>query len=105
MSGPSDGRADRTLRAALGGLRLDRPLRTAGAVAARPELWGTALRMAARSAASGWWRHWPSTPAPPPEYVAFRGETMLGGHGAGRLAPSEVVAFLQWCKRMRAIGG
>ncbi|MDQ2726076.1 MAG: hypothetical protein M3Y36_11370, partial [Actinomycetota bacterium] len=79
--------------------------RTAAAVAARPGLWGTAVRMAGRSAASGWWRRWPSTPAPPLEYVAFRSETMLGGGGAGRLAPTEVIAYLQWCKRMRAIGG
>lgn len=96
---------DRPLRAALAGLRLARPLGTVVAVAARPGLWATAVRLVFRSAASGWWRHWPSTPAPPLEYVAFRRETMLGGTGPGRLTPTEVVAYLQWCKRMRTIGG
>ncbi len=101
--GPLDG--GRTLRAALGGLRLDRPRRTLLAVAARPDLWGTAVRTVVRSATPGWWRPRPSTPAPPPEYLAFRSETMLGGNGQGRLAPTEVVAYLAWCKRMRGIGG
>lgn len=99
---PDDGRS---LRTAVEGLRLARPLWTALAVAARPELWGTAVRMVLRSAAPGWWRHRPSTPAPPLEYVSFRSETMLGGGGRGRLAPTEVVAYLHWCKRMHAIGG
>jgi hypothetical protein len=93
------------LRAALGGLRLDRPGRTVVALAARPALWAIAVRMVLRSAAPGWWYRRPPTPAPPPDYLAFRAETMLGGGGSGRLAPNEVVAYLRWCRRMRAIGG
>lgn len=103
MTGPPDDGAP--LRAALGGLRLAHPLRTVAAVVARPDLWGTAIRMVLRSAAPGWWRRRPATPAPPVEYVAFRTETMLGGGGAGHLDAAEVVSYLRWCKRMRAIGG
>jgi hypothetical protein len=93
------------LRAALGGLRLARPGRTVVALAARPGLWVVAARMVLLSAAPGWWHRWPATPAPPLDYVAFRSETMLGGGGSGRLAPDEVVAYLRWCRRMRAFGG
>lgn len=103
MSGPPDD-GGRPLRAALEGLRLAQPRRTVLALAARPSLWGTGVRLVLRSAASGWWRPWPSTPAPPLEYVAFRAETMLGGNTPGRLSPAEVIAYLQWCKRMHAIG-
>ncbi|MDQ6838805.1 MAG: hypothetical protein M3137_10860 [Actinomycetota bacterium] len=99
------GTGGRPLRAALGGLRLARPGRTALGVVLRPGLWGTAIRMVARTAVPGWRRRWPPTPAPSVDYVAFRSETMLGGRGLGRLTPTEVVAYLQWCKRMRAIGG
>ncbi|MDQ6782445.1 MAG: hypothetical protein M3063_03140 [Actinomycetota bacterium] len=93
------------LRAALSGLHLARPVRTAVAVASHPDLWRTAIRLVLRTAAPGWWRHVPATPAPSLEYVAFRTDTMLGAGGQRRLTPGEVVAFLQWCKRMRAIGG
>lgn len=92
-------------RQTAGGLRLARPGRTAVAVAARPGLWLTVLRLGWRTVPAGWWHRWPLVPNPPPAYVAFRAETMLGAAGPGALAPAEVVAYLRWCRRMRALGG
>ena len=65
-------------------------------LAARPSLWPTAARMAP----PGWWRRWPPRPWPPADYVHFRTETMYGGLG-GKLAGADLVAYLQWCRRMR----
>jgi hypothetical protein len=64
-------------------------------VAARPALWPVAVRLAP----SRWWRRWPPLPLPPPEYVRFRAETMYGDAG-GDLAGDDLVAYLQWCRRM-----
>lgn len=76
------------------------------AVAARPRLWWPALTMVARMAPRGWWRRWPPLPSPSAAYAEFRVHTALGGPVAPGSPPeraldaAEVVAFLEWCRRM-----
>jgi len=48
---------------------------------------------------SRWWRRWPPLPLPPAGYLKFRTETMYGGSG-GLLTPADLVAYLEWCRRM-----
>jgi hypothetical protein len=66
------------------------------AVLARPGLWSSA----ARQAPPGWWRRWPPRPFPPADYVHFRSETMYGD--TGRLSAHDLIAYLEWCRRMGA---
>ena len=76
----------------------------AGAVAAlgrRPDLWPTAVRVGWRLAAPGWWRRWPPRPWPDARYLRFRMETMYGTAGApSTVGGDEVVAYLEWCRRL-----
>ena len=71
-----------------------------GAVAARPRLWGTALRQAVVLAAPRWWRAWPPVPFADPSYLRFRLLTQYGDP-AHRLEPADVVTYLDWCRRYR----
>ena len=75
----------------------------ARAVAAHPSLWLTAAITVSRLARPGWWRSAPRLPLPDPDYWQFRLETAYGGDG-GRVSPSprDVVAYLRWCRGMRA---
>jgi hypothetical protein len=74
----------------------------ARAVVPRPGLWWAALGAARRMARRGWWRRAPFVPLPGEAYWRFRLVTAYGGDGESRaLAPSDVVAFLRWCKRTR----
>jgi hypothetical protein len=66
------------------------------ALLARPDLWSSA----ARQAPPGWWRRWPPRPFPPAEYVHFRTQTMYGD--AGHLNSHDLIAYLEWCRRMGA---
>ncbi|MGQ0520600.1 MAG: hypothetical protein ACT4PX_05545 [Actinomycetota bacterium] len=75
-------------------------LAAAGAVAARPHLWPTAVRQAALLAPPGWWRRRPFLPLPDPGYLAFRLETMYGGEAPAPHA-GDVVAYLRWCRSYR----
>jgi hypothetical protein len=75
-------------------------LRAAGAVAARPVLWWTALRQLFRLARPGWWRSWPPVPTPDRAYAHFRMVTQYGGDGASATA-EDVVQYLLWCREMR----
>jgi hypothetical protein len=70
----------------------------------RPRLWGAAARLAWRTAAPGWWRRWPPRPVPPAAYLDFRTHTALGGAVDAKLTPAEVVAYLEWCRRMERMG-
>ncbi|HLH99258.1 MAG TPA: hypothetical protein VKV06_00625 [Acidimicrobiales bacterium] len=77
-----------------------------GAVAAvvrRPELWPVALRVAWRTAPPEWWRAVPPRPRPPASYVKMRHEAMWGDDPAARLGPDELIGYLRWCARMRAL--
>jgi hypothetical protein len=77
-------------------------LRAAGAAASEPRLWRTAARQVALLARPGWWRTRPHLPVPDPAYVEFR---LLTAYGRSDRAPdpADVVAWLRWCARMRAI--
>jgi len=67
------------------------------ALAARPSLWGTALRQAGRLARPRWWRRPPFLPLPDPEYLAFRLETQYGAAGHAP-EPADLVTYLEWCR-------
>jgi hypothetical protein len=71
-------------------------------VIARPALWITAVRELAVLSEPGWWRRRPRLPVPPPAYLRFRLQTAYGDPERPP-DPSDVVAWLRWCKRMRAI--
>jgi hypothetical protein len=64
------------------------------AVAKHPRLWP----ILARLTPPGWWRRWPPNPLPPPDYIRFRTQTMYGD--GGRLDPQDLIAYLEWCRRM-----
>ena len=70
---------------------------TVRALAARPALWGTALRQAGRLARPRWWSRPPFLPLPDPEYLAFRMETQYGARGHAP-EPADLVAYLEWCR-------
>ena len=70
-------------------------------VAARPRLWGTAVRAGLRMAAPGWWHRWPPLPAPPEPYLRFRAQTSNGSEEPP--SPAEVVDYLEWCRRNEAL--
>jgi hypothetical protein len=73
-------------------------------VAFRPALWWTAVRQLAILAGPGWWRRWPPVPRPDETYLQFRLQT---AYGDPAVAPDagDIVTWLGWCKRMRAIRG
>jgi hypothetical protein len=64
------------------------------AVVARPRLWPSLLRLMP----PGWWRRWPPSPLPPADYVHFRTQTMYGDNGS--LDLPDLIAYLEWCRRM-----
>jgi hypothetical protein len=78
----------------------------------RPGLWPTVLRQCFRLARPGWWRRAPFLPLPPRDYIRFRLTTAYGGDGtlAGALAAgaepgSDLVAYLEWCRRWERSAG
>jgi hypothetical protein len=79
-------------------------LRAAVAVVARPALWATGVRQAARLARPGWWRRPPFLPLPAPGYLRFRLETAYGGAGDGPAEPADLVAYLRWCRAVDRVG-
>jgi hypothetical protein len=73
------------------------------AVLFRPELWWPAAGAVRRMARRGWWRRAPFLPVPGENYWRFRLVTAYGGDGQSEpLTPSDVVAFLRWCRRSDA---
>jgi hypothetical protein len=72
------------------------------ALARRPSLWPVALVTARRLVPRGWWRRVPFLPVPDAGYWEFRMHTAFGAETEGRPHPSDVVEFLEWCKRTRA---
>jgi hypothetical protein len=71
-------------------------------VAHRPSLWVTALRQWRAVVPLAWWARWPPVPVPTRQYLTLRLEAMYGP-GGGRLGPSELVGYLEWCRWMRAL--
>jgi hypothetical protein len=78
------------------------PLRIIVAIAVRPDLWRTALHQLVVLAPPGWWRRRPPLPVPEPDYLRFRLHTAYGEDGT-QPPPADVVAFLEWCRRARAL--
>lgn len=66
----------------------------------RPDLWPTAARQAVALAPPGWWRGWPPSPAPDPEYLRFRLLTQYGDP-AHDPEPGDLVRYLRWCRAVR----
>ena len=71
-------------------------------VGRQPWLWLTALAEWRALTGPRWWARWPPVPVPPRGYMSFRLETMYGAAG-GTLSGAEVVAYLKWCRWMRAL--
>jgi hypothetical protein len=84
-------------------------LRGAALVAARPELWPTAVRQGLRLARPRWWRRPPFLPIPAHDYLRFRFETQYGTPTPADADPHDLVAYLRWCRAMeqarRTTGG
>jgi len=74
----------------------------ARAVLARPALWGVALTQVVRLARPGWWRRSPFLPVPDPAYLRFRLQTAYGDPDR-EPEPSDVVAYLRWCRGFRRV--
>jgi len=72
------------------------------AVAARPRLWPTAARQAARLTPRRWWRRRPFLPVPDRSWLRFRAETQYGDPDRAPDA-ADVVAWLQWARRFAAV--
>ena len=70
------------------------------AVARRPDLWPTALIMAWRLVPRRRWRRWPSRSDRASSYLAFRRQTFSGRTDAP-IGGEELVAYLEWCRRLR----
>ena len=71
------------------------------AVLIRPSLWVTAVRQVVVLAAPGWWRRRPFLPLPDPDYLRFRLVTQYGD-GDHEPVAADVVAYLHWCRGVRA---
>ena len=76
--------------------------RVARAVVMHPSLWSAAVGQLFVLARPGWWRRWPPLPEPDPEYVRFRLLTAYGDPSR-QPEPRDVIAYLKWCRRMRAV--
>jgi hypothetical protein len=74
----------------------------AASVALHPDVWTTAARQVVVLAAPGWWRRFPPLPLPDRAYLRFRLQTAYGDPDRAP-DPGDVVAWLRWCKRIRAM--
>lgn len=70
------------------------------AIVRRPDLWIEAARSAVAFAPKGWWRTFPPLPIPERGYMAWRRFTAYGDPDRG-LSGADVVAFLEWRRRVR----
>lgn len=68
----------------------------------RPRLWGEAVRTVGALAPRGWWRRAPYLPKPDPSYLEWRRETAYGS-AAEAMTGEDVVAYLEWRRRFRAV--
>jgi len=76
-------------------------VRVTAALVARPALWPTAVRQAARLAAPGWWRRAPFLPIPPRAYRRLRLLTQYGDEGHAP-EPRDVLHYMVWCRQWQA---
>lgn len=67
------------------------------ALARRPDLWRTALRVARVHAPRRWWRTKPFLPVPDQGWLNFRLETAFADVD-GRPEPEQFIEYLEWCR-------
>ncbi len=67
------------------------------ALARRPDLWRTALRVARVHAPSRWWAKKPFLPVPDEGWMDFRFETAFADVD-GRPEPHQLIEYLEWCR-------
>jgi hypothetical protein len=72
------------------------------ALARKPRLWPTAWAEYRALVDPKWRSKWPWLPLPARRYMSFRAEAMYGPERAV-LSASELVAYLEWCRWMRAL--
>ena len=72
----------------------------ATALAARPDLWRTALRVGRTHLPNGWWRSRPFLPVPDRTWMGFRYETAFAD-ADGRPSADELIGYLEWSKSWR----
>jgi len=75
-------------------------LKNALALALRPDLWRTAVRVARRHAPNEWWKTRPSLPIPDSSWMNFRFETAFADVD-GRPEPEQFIEYLEWAKSWR----
>jgi hypothetical protein len=68
----------------------------------RPWLWPTAAVQVVALAPVRWWRHRPYLPVPDPAYLRFRMLTQYGDP-EHEPEPADLVTYLEWCRRYRAL--
>jgi hypothetical protein len=74
----------------------------ARALMTRPDLWPAAVIEGSRMMPRRWWRRWPPRLAPDQGYLRFRLEAFYGDAGH-RLEPQDLISWLEWCRRLRAM--
>ncbi len=67
------------------------------ALAKRPDLWRTALRLARNHAPDRWWATKPYLPIPDASWMDFRFETAFADT-EGRPEPHQFIEYLEWAK-------
>ena len=73
------------------------------ALAGRPDLWRTTLRVARTHVPGGWWRRRPFLPVPDRGWMGFRYETAFADAG-GRPTAEQLIDYLEWSKSWRYLG-
>lgn len=67
------------------------------ALARRPDLWPTAVRVARLHARPNWWRSKPFLPIPDGGWLSFRLETAFADVD-GRPEPEQFIEYLEWSR-------
>ena len=67
------------------------------ALARRPDLWRTALRVGRVHAPNRWWANKPFLPIPDEGWLEFRFETAFADVD-GRPEPGQLIEYLEWCR-------
>jgi hypothetical protein len=73
------------------------------AVLRRPALWPTAARVYVAHVPDRWWVRRPFVPVPDRAWLRFRLQTQYGDAEAVP-APADLVTWLEWSRRWRALG-
>ena len=73
------------------------------AVLVRPGLWPIAARVYVDHVPDRWWSRRPFVPVPDRAWLRFRLQTQYGDADATP-APADLVTWLEWSRRWRALG-